>query len=55
MGEVKVIKSTYGINIQYLHGGIDIPWAYVNEMVKNINTKTNEAKLEAKQLLESVD
>lgn len=55
MGEVKITKSTYGINVQYLRGEIDIPWEYVNEMVNDINIKVNEAKLEAKQLLESVD
>jgi len=55
MGEVKIAKSTYGINIQYMHSEIDIPWKYVNEMVEDINAKTNEAKFEAKQLLESVD
>ena len=55
MGEVKVTKSTYGINIQYLRSEIDIPWEFINEMTEDINTKVNEAKLEAKQLLEKID
>ena len=55
MGQVKITKSMYGINIQYIRSEIDIPWEYVNEMVEDINTKTNEVKLEAKQLLESIN
>ena len=55
MGEVKVVKSTYGINIQYIRSEIDIPWKYVNEMMTDIDIKVNESKLEAIQLLKSVD
>lgn len=55
MSEVKITKSMYGINIQYIRSEIHIPWKYINETVEDINTKINEAKLEAKQFLESVD